>query len=357
MKANCSADDQSQWSNELTFTTACDAITIDDQFSEDFSGYTATNYNELGVMPTCWDAIAAGTYGPHVYAGSYGPNGSTDNALIFTSGSSSTYGSPNLAVLPEFTNDLQGYTLSFKAKLESSYAPGVLTYGYITGVDQTTFNAIDTVAASTTAQDFEYTLPSIPAGTRLAFCYSNSNIYYCCAIDDVVIFFSEETDSCATPTNVVVNNNVVTWTGDAANYNVVITVEGDTAVNTTVSTNSYTIEGLNNGDHAIVTVQAVCSEDNLSEWSEAVEFDYTVGVNNYSIKANIYPNPTTGNVTVESNAINADINVYDMFGKLMMTSKVAAERTELNFSSFAPGVYMVRIANTTGTTNIKVVKE
>lgn len=357
VKANCSADDQSQWSNELTFTTACDAITITDQFSEDFSGYTATNYDALGVMPTCWDAIAAATYGPHVYAGSYGPNGSNDNALIFTSGTSSNYGSPNLAVLPEFTNDLQGYTLSFKAKLESSYAPGVLTYGYITGVDQTTFTAIDTVAASTTAQDFEYTLPSIPAGTRLAFCYSNSNIYYCCAIDDVVIFFSEETDSCATPTNVVVNNNVVTWTGDAANYNVQVTVAGEVVIDTTVATTTFTVEGLENNTHASVAVQAVCAEDDLSEWSEAVEFDYTNGINNYSLKANIYPNPTTGNVTVESDAINADITVFDAFGKLMMTSKVATERTELNFSEFAPGVYMVRIANDTAISTIKVVKK
>lgn len=357
VKANCSADDQSQWSNELAFTTACDAITFNDQFSEDFSGYTATNYNELGVMPTCWDAIAAGTYGPHVYAGSYGPNGSNDNALIFTSGTSSNYGSPNLAVLPEFTNDLQGYTLSFKAKLESSYAPGVLTYGYITGVDQTTFTAIDTVAASTTAQDFEYTLPSIPAGTRLAFCYSNSNIYYCCAIDDVVIFFSEETDSCATPTNVVVNNNVVTWTGDAANYNVQVTVAGEVVIDTTIATTTFTVEGLENNTHASVAVQAVCAEDDLSEWSEAVEFDYTNGINNYSLKANIYPNPTTGNVTVESDAINADITVFDAFGKLMMTSKVATERTELNFSEFAPGVYMVRIANDTAISTIKVVKK
>ncbi len=357
VKANCSADDQSQWSNELTFTTACDAITITDQFSEDFSGYTATNYSELGVMPTCWDAIAAATYGPHVYAGSYGPNGSNDNALIFTSGTSSNYGSPNLAVLPEFTNDLQGYTLSFKAKLESSYAPGVLTYGYITGVDQTTFTAIDTVAASTTAQDFEYTLPSIPAGTRLAFCYSNSNSYYCCGIDDVVIAFIEE-DTCATPTDVTVENNIVTWTGDAANYNVQVTVAGEVVIDTTVSTTTFTVEGLENNTHASVAVQAVCAEDDLSEWSEAVEFDYIIdGVNNYSISANIYPNPTTGNVTVESDAINADITVFDAFGKLMMTSKVATERTELNFSEFAPGVYMVRIANDTAISTIKVVKK
>ena len=358
VKANCSADDQSQWSNELTFTTACDAITITDQFSEDFSGYTATNYNELGVMPTCWDAIAAATYGPHVYAGSYGPNGSNDNALIFTSGTSSNYGSPNLAVLPEFTNDLQGYTLSFKAKLESSYAPGVLTYGYITGVDQTTFTAIDTVAASTTAQDFEYTLPSIPAGTRLAFCYSNSNIYYCCGIDDVVIAFIEE-DTCATPTDVTVENNIVTWTGDAANYNVTITANGETTTEN-VTGNSYTVTGLEDSTLVTVSVQAVCDEDNLSDWSEAVEFTYiATGINNYNLTANVFPNPTTGNVTIVLShpMVNANVQVCDIYGRQISTHQVEGLQFELNLGNLAPGVYMLRFIEANAVLNtVKVVK-
>lgn len=358
VKANCSADDQSQWSNELTFTTACDAITITDQFSEDFSGYTATNYNELGVMPTCWDAIAAATYGPHVYAGSYGPNGSNDNALIFTSGTSQNYGSPNLAVLPEFTNDLQGYTLSFKAKLESSYAPGVLTYGYITGVDQTTFTAIDTVAPSTTAQDFEYTLPSIPAGTRLAFCYSNSNIYYCCAIDDVVIAFIEE-DTCATPTDVTVENNIVTWTGDAASYNVTITANGETTTEN-VTGNSYTVTGLEDSTLVTVSVQAVCDEDNLSDWSEAVEFTYiATGINNYNLTANVFPNPTTGNVTIVLShpMVNANVQVCDIYGRQISTHQVEGLQFELNLGNLAPGVYMLRFVEANAVLNtVKVVK-
>ena len=83
----------------------------------------------------------------------------------------------------------------------------------------------------------------------------------------------------------------------------------------------------------------------------------TIGVDNYRISANIFPNPTTGNVTVESNAIGADLNVYDMFGKLMIATKVTDVRTELNLSGFAPGVYMVRIANSTAVTTVKVVKK
>ena len=82
-----------------------------------------------------------------------------------------------------------------------------------------------------------------------------------------------------------------------------------------------------------------------------------VSVPETSSVTTLYPNPTTGNVTVESNAIGADLTVYDLFGKLMVTAKVAAERTELNFSSFAPGVYMVRIANSNAITTVKVVKE
>ena len=71
----------------------------------------------------------------------------------------------------------------------------------------------------------------------------------------------------------------------------------------------------------------------------------------------IYPNPTTGIVTVASNAIGADLTVFDMFGKQLLNTKVAAASTELDLSSFTAGIYMVRIASATGTTTIKIVKE
>ena len=199
-----------------------------------------------------------------------------------------------------------------------------------------------------------FTLPNPSATYQISFFATGNdgnNVWL-----DLVSIFDDVAAPCATPTNVTFANGVVTWTGDAANYNVHI-VAGETTIDTTVNTTSYTVEGLNNGDHATVTVQAVCAEDDLSEWSEAVEFDYTDGINNYTIHANVYPNPTTGNVTVESDAINADITVYDVYGKQLMTSKVASERTELDFSAFAPGIYMVRIAETNSFITVKVVKK
>ena len=47
VRANCSADDQSDWSNEVSFTTECDVIVVDaaHPFAEDFSTWA----------PLCWE--------------------------------------------------------------------------------------------------------------------------------------------------------------------------------------------------------------------------------------------------------------------------------------------------------------
>ncbi|MBO4645700.1 MAG: fibronectin type III domain-containing protein [Bacteroidales bacterium] len=359
IKANCADDDESALSTEESFSTNCDVMTALG-YSENFNSYTGTtSVSTFSVLPLCWADNFSGTsqgYRPHVYNGTYAVN-SNNNALVFTGGGS-TYGAVNYAIMPDF-DDVNGLEITFSYKMENT-GYGTLSVGYMTDItDATTFNSLGSVTSSTTASTSSVAINNVPAGARLAFKWdvTGASSYWSCSIDDITID-SVVVEPCETPTNVAVNNNVVTWTGNAANYNVVVTVAGDTVVNTTVSTNSYTVDGLNDGDHAIVTVQAICSEDNLSEWSEGVEFEYEgVGINNYSIQANVYPNPTTGNVTVESNAINADLTVFDMFGKQMMTTKVAAERTDLDFSSFAPGVYMVRIANSNAIATVKVVKK
>ena len=356
VKANCTDEDMSAWSAEESFSTECDAMPAAG-YSEDFSDYYATSsyYSSSSVMPDCWAKIYSGTasgYPPYVYNGSYSVS-SSDNCLFINAGSS-TYGDVNYAIMPELTG-LNGHTMTYNYRWENA-SRGTLDLGYVTDVtDSTTFHLLHNVAVSSTGATDTISFVDLPEGARIAFKWSNDYLFYGVAIDDINI--GTALDFCVAPANVAVNNGVVTWTGYADTYNVKITVDSEVIVDTTVNAESYTIEGLEEGTHAAVSVQAVCAEDDLSDWSEPVEFDYTVGINSYRISANIYPNPTTGNVTVESNAINADITVYDMFGKLMMTSKVAAERTELNFSTFAPGVYMVRIANAAATTTVKVVKE
>ena len=350
VKANCADDDESDWSAEVTFTTECTAIVV-----------TASNPYQEGFEngATCWSMESiSGNYNWVIY-------NTTAYAFEGAYVALAPYQPDNVTRLisPVFDlTALENPTFTFQ-RLQMEYEDedyGTITIDemdvYYRTSETEEWVLLANYSTANTAYEMEtFTLPNPSATYQISFLatgHDGNNIL----LDDINIFGAEETP-CATPTNVTFANGVVTWTGNAANYNVHI-VAGETTIDTTVNTTSYTVEGLNNGDHATVTVQAVCSEDNLSEWSEAVEFDYiTDGINNHSINANIYPNPTTGNVTVESNAINADITVFDMFGKLMMTSKVASERTELDFSGFASGVYMVRIANSNAITTVKVVKE
>lgn len=348
VKANCAEDDESAWSLPVMLYTNCldvYVVTAENPFHEGFENEVICwSIEQEEDADSWWISSGSNAYEGNNYA-----------VAPYTPGNVTRLVSPVLD-LTQVENPVLSY-YHFQAYYQTYYLD-VLTVYYRTSETSDWVLLADYADSSYTNYVQEILdLPEASATYQISF-LATSNDGYNILLDDINITGDAVVGPCATPTNVAVSEaNVVTWEGNAANYNVIIVVGEDTVVNTTVNTNSYTVEGLNAGDHAAVSVQAVCAEDNLSDWSTPVEFDYTVGIKNHSIQASIYPNPTTGNVTVESNAINSDITVYDMFGKLMMTSKVASERTELDFSSFAPGVYMIRIANTTGTTTIKVVKE
>ena len=343
VKANCTDDDESAWSSEVAFATDCEVIVV-----------TAANPYQEGFENegVCWTIEQVmGEEGWYTLESTSSYEGNAMAVCHYDPSSESRLISPVLDItqLAEPT-----FTFQHHQAIYSNIVDDLHVYYRSSATEEWTLLASYTTEyADWTMETF--TLPNPTATYQVAF-LGHGNDGNFIWVDDINIF-DNAAAPCATPTNVAVNDNVVTWTGDAANYNVQVTVAGEVVIDTTVATTTFTVEGLENGAHASVAVQAVCAEDDLSEWSEAVEFDYTNGINNYSLKANIYPNPTTGNVTVESDAINADITVFDAFGKLMMTSKVATERTELNFSEFAPGVYMVRIANDTAISTIKVVKK
>jgi hypothetical protein len=60
---------------------------------------------------------------------------------------------------------------------------------------------------------------------------------------------------------------------------------------------------------------------------------------------NIYPNPATNKVVVETPTLsnNEWISVYDMTGKLMHKEKVSKTKTVMNISGYGAGVYLIRV--------------
>lgn len=66
----------------------------------------------------------------------------------------------------------------------------------------------------------------------------------------------------------------------------------------------------------------------------------------------LYPNPTTGLVNVCFEAANAcEVQICDMFGRILSNSQMSGEQ-QLDFSAYAPGMYIVRFATTDGRTAV-----
>lgn len=72
----------------------------------------------------------------------------------------------------------------------------------------------------------------------------------------------------------------------------------------------------------------------------------------------IYPNPTTGNITIQSSESKIQkVEVYDIYGKLLKTTNANSIFTEINISDLAAGIYVARIITKNGIKTKKFVKE
>jgi len=119
--------DSSLFSPVMTFSTACDPLTITQTtpWTEDFEGYQG-NANQPFV---CWDRpVVDGSYGaPFVYCGYSASCHSGDNSAEFK-------GSDAMLALPAFTNDIHTLRLSFWAT-STLVTSGTLDVGVITDLN------------------------------------------------------------------------------------------------------------------------------------------------------------------------------------------------------------------------------
>ena len=74
----------------------------------------------------------------------------------------------------------------------------------------------------------------------------------------------------------------------------------------------------------------------------------------------VYPNPTTGKLFVEFDEVsmNTQLQVYDIYGKLIMQYTINDRLTELNIGHLANGVYLLRMVDGSSSSKmVKVVKQ
>lgn len=98
-------------------------------------------------------------------------------------------------------------------------------------------------------------------------------------------------------------------------------------------------------------------------WGNVVEAsfgDTTLGIDDYNLNNNIkiYPNPTTSQISIESDQNIAHIELYTTTGKYLQTLQTKTSNEVLNLDDVSAGLYFLKITLDTGNTEtFKVIKK
>ena len=109
-----------------------------------------------------------------------------------------------------------------------------------------------------------------------------------------------------------------------------------------------------NGGTVTYTVGQIAVQTNsngTTSISEGVQQPFeisVVGVDEHpdiTLTAKLYPNPTlsTCNLQCESWQNMDEVRIYDANGKYLFRKKIEGSLTEMDFSSYAPGIYFVNV--------------
>lgn len=248
-------------------------------WTEDFETFTT---EELG--DGCFDLIVNG-FGtastPYGMASintstSYLPAGSTRNLKIGNCSTSVQY-----LVLPEFANQQNGVKITFTYRHYSTSATyhSELWYGYMTGMDTSTFVTLGTRAITTASTIYTNTLNSIPTGCHLAFKYGgnyNGNSY-AIYLDDIIVIEKPACEMINFPVASVINPFSATLASATkvdsdcyweVAYGVEDTpVESCTVVRSAIGDSLITVTGLQQFTDYDFYGRRICADGSASPWS------------------------------------------------------------------------------------------
>ncbi len=265
-----------KWSDERTFTTQCEPITItaDAPYTEGFESPQGTAYNAQGPLPSCWEANSTGNIAPHNTTGYYIED--SQSLSFYYEGASYSNGT-NYAYLPEFTNPLNELKISFYMYMRGNNNSCNLQLGYITA--ENSFFAIETYDYNPFTLQHTVYLLNVPAtAQRLAFRWTARSGNDVCIIDNVEVAIDTDchpvntlrrggmTASSAYLSWNLIDNNQEAWdvqvaTNAAFTENVANHVAG--------THENYLLTGLEAASYYYVRVKPSCSTD---LWSNTIDF-------------------------------------------------------------------------------------
>jgi len=105
-----------------------------------------------------------------------------------------------------------------------------------------------------------------------------------------------------------------------------------------------------------VPMASVSAYQNANVWKDFNIVVANVGIETVeTVTVNIYPNPTNGELKIESGELRIeDIVIYDVFGKMQ---KIEKSKNAIDISHLSTGIYFVKIRTEAGEVVKKVLKE
>jgi len=262
-------DNDTLFSEANSFITPCEAISLL-PYTENFDS------TAVGDIPTCWMQLNPYNGYPSV-VNSHAHSG---NALEFDG---DTYtGTPVLAVMPAFTQDLSNLQVSFWTRREGT-SSGTFSVGYVTDItDASTFVEITSYTAAQMGDNnyhfFNVLFNDVTTepGTDyyIAFKYETSNIWFW-YLDDVTV---DEIPACIAPqdlvaTTVTSSTATLNWTGNANSYTVYyrasVNASWDSVSQVVPGASGYTIEGLSANTTYQWYVVAECTDAQVTSLATA----------------------------------------------------------------------------------------
>ena len=264
-------------------------------------------------------------------------------------------------------------SMTFTALFEAGSTPTQYTVtlntadaamGTVSPTGATTVNAGASFTATATANTGYEFVAWMDGNTQV----STANPYTFTVNGDITLTatFASTATPCDVPTGLTAteigaDHITITWDNNVnvTSWNVRYRPVNGTWASATASSNTYDITGLTPETQYDIQVQANCGDGNLSDWSASINATTTVGIENHLLNSiSLYPNPANEYIDVRVNELNVtNMEVYDVYGKLISTVNVIDNPTRINVSGLANGMYFVRVTTEQGVATKSFIKK
>lgn len=344
VEVNCVAPTNLDASYDLKKVTLTWQRNIFIDFEDDPQGWT--------YLDADGDGYVFGVYA----AGGMEPNGSVnntgDNASLASFSYLNGYGPltpdnyafmPLTAILPESKIDF------WATGFDSNYPAETFSF-VVASEDGMTITSLGTWTTSNPYMRYTVDL-SAYAGQKmfLGFRHHSATAAYALVIDNITV-----TNAIWAGISSVTDHYNIYRSFDGVSYNLIGVADGDAT-----SYDDYAIQNVNQY-YKVTAVNTVAGGETCeSAYAMSVDgvHDYvymqTLGVSEASDNVNVYPNPTTGNLSIEAVGMS-HVMVLNALGQVVYDALVDTDVLALDLGQYGAGMYMVRISTANETIIRKV---